>query len=125
MTRIFSIVALSIILSTMVFAQTSEPRPDVPLLQTGGIYNMGCHAPSDTDLLEMCFVRTDVTPIVELGCTPVQPDQDIRMDLNIVPTQGDNAEIRCYAKDTSGLVSDYSENAGIVDFTRPGRPYVN
>lgn len=105
-------------------AQTPEPRPDVPLIATGGIYPMSCMAPSDADMAEICFVRTDITPIVELGCAPSGPSAIVPLDLNVVATVDDDAEIRCYAVDTSGLVGDYSENAGTVDFTRPGRPHV-
>lgn len=104
-------------------AQT--PRPNTPLLQIGGVYPIGCHTPSDTDLASVCFVRTDTPEPVELGCTPaLGPDTDVGMDLTILTTEGVDAEIHCYVVDHSGLVSDYSENAGLVDFTRPGRPYV-
>jgi hypothetical protein len=104
-------------------AQTA--RPDVPLVSTGGIYPMKCMSPSDTDMASICFVRTDLADgVVELGCSPAGPDQEIAMDLSITITIDDDAEIRCYAVDTDDLVGDYSDNAGLVDFTRPGKPYV-
>jgi hypothetical protein len=106
------------------WAQTPTPRPDVPLIQTGGIYPMSCVAPSDLDMASICFVRTDVDPILELGCEPCGPGETVGLDLNVVTTTDDDAEIRCYAVDTSGLVGDYSLNSGTVDFTRPGRPHV-
>jgi len=105
-------------------ANAQESRPNIPLLQTGGIYPMACVAPEDNDMKEICFVRTDLPEMIELGCSSAGPNETVYLDLNVVATVDDDAEIRCYAVDTSGLVGDYSENAGLVDFTRPGRPYV-
>jgi len=107
-------------------SQTPEPPPDMPIIATAGVFpQVKCHTPVDTDLASVCWVRTDVTPIVELGCTPsLGPDMDVPMDLTVVATPGDDAELRCYVIDTSGLVSDYSPNAATVDFTKPGTPYV-
>lgn len=113
-----------ILLAFSAHGQTPTPRPNVPLLRTGGIYSISCHGPTDADLAQICFVRTDLTEPEELGCVTAAPDTDVRLDLNLVETTGDDAEIRCYAVDDSGLVSDYSLNAGLVDFTRPGLPYV-
>lgn len=105
-------------------AQTPAPRPNVVLTQTSGIYPIRCMAPPDADMAQICFVRTDLADPVELGCTPAGPSVEAALDLNVIATADDDAEIRCYAVDTSGLVGDYSENAGLVDFTRPSRPFV-
>jgi len=116
------------VLFHLAYAQTptAEPRPNVPIIATAGVFPaVTCHTPTDTDLASVCWVRTDVTPMIELGCTPsLGPDTDVPMDLTIVATPGDDAEVRCYVIDTSGQVSDYSDNAATADFTKPGRPYV-
>jgi hypothetical protein len=135
----FPYIVLMVLAASVAVAQTPAPRPDVPLLSTGGIYPVRCMSPDDADMKEICFVRTDLPDVVELGCAPAgftRPDCEVEepvdglpsciasLDLSIEATPDDDAEIRCYAVDISGLVSDYSENAGTVDFTRPGRPFV-
>lgn len=119
------VIAAALILVRIATAQTPTPRPNVPLLQTGGIFNAGCQpvAPYDT-VVQACWVRTDTTEPVELGCVDSVGGAEARMDLNMVVNIGEVAEIRCYVVSDQGVPSDYSENAGIVDFTRPGRPYV-
>jgi hypothetical protein len=119
-----ALLIIAILFAFTATAQTPAPRPDIVLLQAGGIYPIKCVAPSDEDMAQICFVRTDLAEVVELGCTGAEALETVSLDLNIVATAGDDAEIRCYAVDASGLVGDYSENAGLVDFTRPGRPYV-
>lgn len=106
-------------------AQTTEPMPNVPLLQTGGVYPMSCvPTPPMDDVVKACFVRTDVTPIVELGCTDAGPNQPGHMDLTLAVNVDELAEVRCYVVSSYGVPSDYSTNAGTVDFTKPGRPFV-
>ena len=117
-------VLIGLLASSPASAQTPTPRPDLPLLATGGIYPMWCMSPPDVDMAQICFVRTDLADPVELGCVSAGPSEEVMLDLNIASTTDVDAEIRCYAVDTDGLVGDYSLNAGTVDFTRPGRPYV-
>jgi hypothetical protein len=107
-------------------AQTPTPTmyPDVKWTRDGGVYNAKCVAPVDLDMAEICFIRADVTPIIELGCVPAGPSELVSLMLAVTETPGDDAEIRCYAVDLDGYHSDNSPNAGLVDFTRPGRPYV-
>jgi len=121
-------VTIALMAATKVFAQTPVPtpamHPDVHWVRAGAVYNGGCVAPPDADMHSLCFVRTDVTPEVELGCADAGPSESIRKDLTIPETPGDDAEIHCYALDNDGLRSDNSPNMATVDFTRPGTPYV-
>jgi hypothetical protein len=105
-------------------AQTPPPYPDIPLTPVSGTYAVTCAAPDDADMAELCLVRADSNPVIELTCAAAGPSAEIRMEFELESTPNDDAEIRCYAKDTTGLVSDYSPNAGIVDFTPPGVPHV-
>jgi len=106
-------------------AYSQEPRPDVPLDRVAGLYPITCIAPSDLDLAEICFVRADLPDqVLELGCVPALADQAATLEVTIERTPHIDAEVRCYATDTSANLSDYSENAGTVDFTPPGRPRV-
>lgn len=105
----------------LLFPAVALAQPaDVPLTLTGGVYPVKVQGPDDADMAKICCVRADAIPVVELGCVPAGPSAIIGMDVTVAATQDDDAEIRCYAVDTMGLVSDYSPNAGIVDFTRPG-----
>jgi hypothetical protein len=97
---------------------------DIPLLPSGGVYPVKFMAPVDLDLYQVCCVRADAVPIAELGCIDAVPDAVGTLEVTLASTPGDDAEIRCYATDTSDLVSDYSPNAGIVDFTPPGVPVI-
>jgi hypothetical protein len=97
---------------------------DVPLTPTGGVYPVSFMPPDDTDLFQVCCLRADLTPVVELGCVDAVPSVVGTVSVTIDSTPNDDAEIRCYATDTTGLVSDYSPNAGIVDFTPPGSPLI-
>jgi hypothetical protein len=105
-------------------AQTPPPYPDIPLTPVSGTYAVTCAAPSDSDMAELCLVRSDASPVVELVCAPSGPSEEVRMEFELASTPNADAEIRCYARDTTGLVSDYSPNAGLVDFTPPGAPHV-
>ncbi len=120
MGMIFWIVFL---LAVSAFAQTPAPYPDVPLVKSGGIYNIGCVTPLDTDLAQLCFVRSDLPDgIIELGCMPATvPDIEFRMDIAVQQTTFVDAEIRCYVIDDDANVSDYSDNKGDIDFTPPAK----
>jgi hypothetical protein len=106
------------------FAQTTPPYPDIPLTPVSGTYAVTCAGPDDADMAELCLVRADSNPVVELVCADAGPSAEVRMEFELESTPNDDAEIRCYARDTTGLVSDYSPNAGTVDFTPPGEPHV-
>jgi hypothetical protein len=95
---------------------------DIPLGQSGGIYPVKVQAPSDSDMSEICCVRVDTTPVLELGCVASGPSAIVTVEIVLAATPNDDAEIRCYAVDTTLLESDLSPNAGIVDFTPPGTP---
>ncbi len=120
----FSVGVMIMVIAGEVRAQTPTPRPDIPLLLVDGKGPMRCHTASDADMAQVCFVRTDQSEPVELGCITAGPDEDIIFDLEVPVTLGDDGLVRCYAVDTSGLGSDYSENAGLADFSQPGAPYV-
>ncbi len=107
-------------------AQTPAPHPDVPLKKVGGVYDIGCHTPLDTDLDQVCWVRTDLSAgVIELGCLHgPSPDTTYRTDISVQQTPNENADVKCYVSDTEGLVSEYSDNSGLIDFTRPGRPRI-
>jgi hypothetical protein len=119
----WAIAAFSVLLCVVASAQTPAPFPDVPLSKIGGVYNIGCVTPSDTDLVDVCFVRTDqVTGVVELGCVAgPEPETEFRMDVSVQQTPFEDAEIRCYVTDDDLNASLYSDNAGIIDFTPPGK----
>ena len=102
---------------------------DVPLGKVAGVYNAGCLVnPIDTDVVEGCFVRADADPVSGLGCTTtVSTSADdvaagtvYRMDFTVQQTMFDDAEIRCYLRDAE-FPSPYSDNAGLIDFTPPGK----
>lgn len=115
----------------VLFAFTAAAQqPDVSLNRTAGVYNAGCLAdPTDTDIVSGCFVRIDVLPVIELGCTSqvstraddVLAGTVYRMDFTVEQTISDDAEIRCYVNDLD-FASNYSFNAGIIDFTLPVNP---
>lgn len=113
-----------LLIAKSVPAQTTQP--DVNLNREAGVYPIGCHTPADTDLDQACWVRVDqTTGPVELGCidSPL-PNKDYGTSVTIQQTPDENADIRCYVVDIGGLVSDLSDNKGIVDFTRPGKPSI-
>ena len=126
--RIALLLALlaAVLLAATSSAQTPAAHPDVPLTRTGGVYPIGCHTPLDTDLDQACWARIDLLDvIVELGCMDgPNPDTDYRMDVTVERTPHVNAIVKCYVTDTEGLISDYSDNSGIIDFMPPGKPRV-
>ncbi len=126
---LFGLFLFVVLFAFMAAAQEPEPQSDVPLGRTAGVYNAGCLADqTDTDLISGCFVRADVTPVTELGCTTevstraddVLKGMVFRMDFAVQQTTFDDAEIRCYVTDID-FSSEYSFNAGIIDFTPPAR----
>ena len=72
-------------------------------------------------------MRTDLPDDpLELGCAEqlLAPLKPVTWEIAVERTPMQDAEIRCYAIDFGGNVSEYSANAGIADFTPPGRPWV-
>jgi hypothetical protein len=107
-------------------AQTPVPRPDIPLARQGSIYNFRCQPVEPIDKMnQICAVRTDQIEPIELGCVPSTTLDIVEIEVTIERTPDNDALVRCYATDTEGNVSDYSDNAGIADFIPPGKPYVN
>ncbi|MBW2277969.1 MAG: hypothetical protein JRF63_10775 [Deltaproteobacteria bacterium] len=112
----------ALLIAAPALAQT--PHPDVPLLPSAGVFPMACHSPVDLDMAQICFIRVDVDPPLPLGCVPCGPDEGCSSDLTVPVTPNNDAEIKCYAEDTGGLVGDNSDNSGIIDFSKPGKPSV-
>ncbi len=115
-----------VLLGLTASAQTPAPHPDVPMTRAGGVYPIGCHTPLDTDLEQACWARTDLPEgVVELGCVEA-PDPDTRygIDVTVDRTPHVNAVIKCYVTDSEGLISEYSDNSGMINFMPPGKPRV-
>lgn len=119
---------LAAILAVLLLASAAaaqEPCPaDVQIFRDGSVYTVRVQAPSDADMAQICLDRVDSNPVTPLGCVPAGADETVVMTATVAKTTWDDAELRAYAVDTSDLVSDYSCNAGIIDFTPPGRPHV-
>lgn len=104
-------------------AMAQDPA-DVKYLPTSGVYTLRAQAPPDLDLLQICFARVysdPNTPNEELGCVASDPNQIVSLAVEVRVTPKVDAEIRGFAYDTSGNVSDPSSNAGLIDFTPPGQ----
>ncbi len=102
-------------------AQTTAP--DIRFIRTAGVYSVGCGLSEvDPSVVSACFVRADLVPVDELGCTST-PDAvgEYHMDVTIFQTTFDDAELRCYLVDDGQLLSEYSLNQGVIDFTPPAR----
>ncbi len=107
-------------------AQTPAPHPDVDLARSGSTYPITCQPTDPVDKLEqICAVRTDLEgEPVELGCTPHTSALAVTFDITVARTPFQDGEIRCYAIDSEGNVSDLSDNVGRADFTPNGKPVV-
>lgn len=114
----------AVLLAATASAQTAHP--DVPLTRTGGVYPIGCMTPSDTDLDQVCWVRTDLPEgVVELGCmNGPDPDTAYHVDMTVERVPHTIAIIKCYVTDFESLLSEYSDNSGIIDFMPPGKPRI-
>lgn len=118
-TTIFAIVFISSV------ADAQTPHPDVPLSLQNGTVSLTCvpTAPM-AHVIEVCFLRTDMDPDVDLGCVPALGGTPGEKDLTIVITDDQDAEIRCFSVGSNNMNSEISDNAGTVNFTRPGKPHV-
>ncbi len=103
-------------------ASVASAQEDISLKPVSGTYTIRAQMASDLDTVELCVVRVDLDPLIEYGCAPAGPDEIVKMEISVDVTTNQDAEIRVFAVDTSGLVSDLSPNAGRIDFTRPAAP---
>jgi hypothetical protein len=95
---------------------------DIPRLPIGGVYHIKSQVGPELDIVQLCCVRSDASPVEELGCNPAAANEVVEFDVTVTATPGADAEVRCYVEDSSGLVSDYSPNAYLLDFTPPNAP---
>lgn len=118
-------ICLMVAIPFVVTAQTPAPHPDVPLDKQGAVYYLNCQPVDPIDKMDqVCAVRTDQTSPVELGCIAHTTLDVAVIEVTVERTPHQDAFIRCYATDTEGNVSDISDNAGVADFTPPGKPHV-
>jgi hypothetical protein len=89
----------------------------IPLLPVGGEFPVKFQAPSDENVDQVCCLRTDVNPWIELGCVDVTPSEIKVMDVTVTETPLNDAELRCYAIDDEELKSTLSAEAFELDFT--------
>jgi len=118
----YLILIAALLFATVASAQTPAPHPDVDLRKVAGVYPVKCQDSGNADIAELCFARVDGPVVSELGCEPVAMDGIVDTTIEVAPTPQVNAEIRCYAVDDEGLVSEYSANKGTIDFTAPRAP---
>jgi hypothetical protein len=123
------LVALALIFAALAIynleAASQTPRPDVPLEMETGTVTLTCVPTVPMDhVIEACFLRTDLDPDVDLGCIPALGGALGTKDLTIAITEDQNAEIRCFTIGSNNMESELSENAGTVNFTKPGKPYI-
>jgi len=113
-----------VILIALLFplAVSAQPREDITLSQVSGTYTVKAMMPDDLDVIQLCTVRVDLEPVIEYGCVDAGPSVIVSMQITVAATPGIDAVIRVYAVDVEGLMSDYSPNAGRIDFTKPGTP---
>lgn len=100
---------------------------DLMLIKVAGVYDFGIDPDGEVNLLQICCQRVDVDPVIDLSCIdatspPVDPLMGYPISITVAPTPGDDAEIRCYSEDNSGLLSVLSCNKGDIDFTAPRSP---
>ena len=116
-------IAISFLLVGVANAQT--PYPDVDLAREGSTYTFGCQPVEPIDkLIQICAVRSDLAEPIELGCVDHTTLDAVSMTVTVARTPHIDGQIRCYAADSEGNVSDYSANSGLVDFSPPGNPHV-
>lgn len=110
-------------IATVAIAQTTHP--DVRLKRTGSTYPFSCQPTEPIDgMTSICAIRTDLVEPIELGCVDHATLEVATLTITVERTPFADAEIRCYAIDSEGNVSDFSDNVGFADFTPNGRPFV-
>jgi len=94
-----------------------------PLESVGGFYEVGCTTPDDNDLARVCFTRSDLrNGAFRPACMPAtEPGARYEMKIVVPPTPGDDAEVRCYVVDSSGILGPQSDDAGVINFEPPGK----
>ena len=106
-------------------ASAQETYPDIDLVRQGSTYGVGCQPVEPIDkLVQICVVRTDLENLIELGCVDHTDLSVATIVVTVDRTPHIDGQLRCYAVDSEGNLSLYSENIGIADFTPPGRPHV-
>lgn len=118
------IFVIAFVVGVVFSAALAQEPADVKYFPTSGVYTLRAQAPPDLDLLQICFARVysdPNTPNEELGCVASDPNQIVSLAVEVRVTPKLDAEIRGFAYDTSGNVSDPSPNAGRIDFTPPGQ----
>lgn len=103
-------------------ATADEETPSLVLVS--GTYTVRARMGPDADTTQFCAVRVDRPVVVELGCIPAGADEIVSMQITVNVTPDEDAEIRGYAIDASGLVSAYSGNYRWIDFTAPQAPTI-
>jgi len=96
------------------------PLANVRLIRAADVYDLFLLTGSELDLKEVCCDRSDVSPVIRLGCHPT-PEPNTKYEVRVVleRTIFDNAEIRCYLVNLAGQQSIYSPNMAAVDFSPP------
>ncbi len=123
---LFGCAAFSLFMVYQANAQTPAPQPDVDLKRSGSTYPFTCQPTEPIDkLMEVCAVRTDLDgEPIELGCALHSTIEPVTFNITVARTPFEDAEIRCYARDSEGNESGYSGNVGRADFTPNGKPFV-
>lgn len=115
-------ICLMVAIPFVVAAQTTHP--DVDLARQGSVYTLNCQPVEPIDKMnQVCAVRTDGTTPVELGCVDHTTLAVAEIEVSVDRTPHQDALLRCYVTDSEGNISDISDNAGIADFTPPGKPH--
>jgi len=120
--RFMILVTLVTLFIGLVVFRASAQTQDVPLTPSSGNITMCCIAPADLDLKELCFERIDDN--TALGCEPTSANAKTCITAALIFTPGQDAELKCYAKDILDRTGLLSPNSAIVDFTLPGQPTV-
>ena len=116
------LMALVVFFTGYANAQATDETPSMVLVS--GTYTVRAQMGPDADTAQFCAVRVDLPDIIELGCIPAGADEIVSMQITVDSTPDDDAEIRGYAVDESGLVSVYSGNFRWIDFTAPQAPTI-
>lgn len=127
-TAILAGLAFGTLLILVVNARALPPvaQPDVDLTRSGSTYPITCQPTEPFDkMIQICAVRTDLDgDPVELGCVNHTTIEAASLEITVARTPFEDAEVRCYAIDSEGNISAYSDNVGIADFTPNGKPWV-
>jgi hypothetical protein len=119
------LIMLVVVIFCVTRAGAQELPADVKYFPNGGLgkYDVKATVPDPSnDPVQICVERVDVTPPEQVGCAPYAGDGQVTIIPVLVSvTPHDDAELRAYSNDDSGNVSEPSPNAGLIDFTPPGK----